>query len=346
MKIIAFYLPQFHEFEENNRFWGKGFTEWTCINQIKDTLCEKHVIKKPHSDIGYYCLEDYNIRKWQATTAKNFGVHGFCYYHYWFNGLVLMDKTLQLMFVDEEPDIPFCFSWANESWTRRMNGGSGETLVAAEYGGQEEWMSHLQYLLKFFRHSNYICVDNKPMFLIYRPSQIKNFEKRLDFWRRQMEKEGFAGLFLVATLGNFLNDNWNYILKYFDAAVESFPNFFGNSSLISKKFSNANVYKMDSIIRYMCNFPKIHPYRQIPGLLTGFDSYPRSPKICNIIIDSCPHKFRQALRRKIEISNDEFLFINAWNEWGEGATLEPDLLYNYGYLESLKEVVCSDLKIF
>lgn len=346
MKVVAFYLPQFHEFEENNRFWGKGFTEWTCVNRTKDALCKEHIIKKPHPDIGYYSLEDYKIREWQAATAKYFGLHGFCYYHYWFNGLVLMDKTLQLMFLDGEPNIPFCFSWANESWTRRMNGGSGEVLVAAKDGGAKEWMAHLNYLLKFFRHQNYICVDNKPMFVIYRPSQIHNFEKRLEFWRRQIEKEGFSGLFLVATLGNFLNDNWNYILKNFDAAVESFPNFFGNPAVVSQRLPNANLYDMDSVIRYMCNFPKMHPQRQIPGLLTGFDSYPRSPKICNVIINSSPYKFKQALRKKIEMSADEFLFINAWNEWGEGATLEPDDVCGYGYLQSLKEVVVDNLKIF
>lgn len=346
MKIIAFYLPQYHEFEENNKFWGKGFTEWTCINRIKNTLCSDHVIKKPHPDIGQYCLENYKIRCWQAKTAKEFGVYGFCYYHYWFNGLVLMDKPLQMIFLDGEPDIPFCFSWANESWTRRMNGGSGEILIEASYGGEKEWSSHLRYLLKFFHHRNYICVNNKPMLVIYRPSKICNFEKRLEFWRKEIQKEGFSDLFLVATLGNFLNDKWDYILKHFDAAVESFPNFFGNPTLVSDKMPNANLYKMNSITRYMCNFPKMHPRRQIPGLLTGFDSYPRSPKICNVIIDSSPYNFKQALRKKIEMSTDEFLFINAWNEWGEGATLEPDDVYGYGYLQSLKEVVVDNLKIF
>lgn len=337
MKTIAFYLPQFHEFEENNRFWGKGFTEWTCLNRTTQPLLDNHFIRRPHPDIGQYCLENREVRKWQAETAKRFGLYGFCYYHYWFNRLVLMDKPLRLMLHDGEPDLPFCFSWANEAWTRKMNGGSGEVLVPASYGLQDEWLDHFEYLLSFFRHRNYILVDNKPMLLIYRPSQIKNLEKRLEFWRRRSEKEGFSGLFLVATLGNFLNDNWGSIFSNFDAAVESFPNFFGNPDLVSQRLPNANLYEMDSVARYICNFPKLHPHRQIPGVLTGFDSYPRSPKICNTILGSTPEKFKQMLIRKINNSLDEFIFINAWNEWGEGATLEPDSLYGYSFLQSLKD---------
>ena len=136
-KIIAMYLPQYHEFEENNRWWGKGFTEWTCVNRAR-SLSPNHRIKKPHSDIGYYSLLDCDFRRRQSEMAKSYGVYGFCYYHYWFGNKVLMDKTLKLMLEDGQPDIPFCLSWANEPWTRRMNGGDGELLQPTNYDEHKE----------------------------------------------------------------------------------------------------------------------------------------------------------------------------------------------------------------
>lgn len=335
MKPIAFYLPQFHEFEVNNRCWGKGFTEWTCLNRVHTPLCDGHVIRRPHKDIGQYCLLDSGTRKRQGEMARDYGLFGFCYYHYWFHDKALMDAPLRLMLEDGHPDLPFCFSWANEPWTRKMNGGTGEVIVPQSYGDREEWQQHLDYLLSFFHHPNYICIDGKPLLVVYRASAIKQLTARLEFWRDAVRKEGFEGMFLVATLGNFLQDPWSRFIGSFDATVESFPNFFGNPRVVSHRIDNANFYEMDMVTQYMIDFPKVCPVRQIPGLLTGFDSFPRSPRVCNVVLRATPQRFRQALRRKMAVSSDEFIFINAWNEWGEGATLEPDEVYGYGFLESL-----------
>lgn len=328
------YLPQFHEFEENNRFWGKGFTEWTCVNRVSE-VCEGHYIRKPHKDIGYYCLKDASVRQKQGEMAKEYGVYGFCYYHYWFGGKVLMQLPLELMLQDGYPDLPFCFSWANEAWTRRMNGGDGEVLVPCNYGSIEEWEQHLQYLLKFFRHKNYILVDNKPMLVIYRPSIILNFRERFEYWRKRILDFGFDGMFLVMTLGNF-HDNFGVIGQEFDAAFESFPNFLGNPSVVDHKTAFANFYTMEKAYNFMMKYPKFHK-KQFPGLMVGFDSYPRSPRIANIFLGSTPELFYSALLKKRHISSGEFLFVNGWNEWGEGATLEPDVKYGYGFLESVKK---------
>lgn len=332
MKVIAFYLPQFHEFEENNKFWGKGFTEWSCLKQCT-TIIPNQYIRRPHSDIGEYCLLDRDTRKWQGETAKRYGLYGFCYYHYWFGEKPLMEKPLELMLDDGYPDISFCLSWANEPWTRRMNGGDGEVLIPTDHGGVEEWDRHISYLIKFFRHSNYICIDNKPVLLIYRPSTISRLSDRLSYWHRKTREAGFDGLFLVMTLANHRDNPAQYI-ELFDAAVEFFPNFLGDSNIISYRIPEANVYEIKKAYQTILDYPQVHT-RQFGGMMTGFDSRPRNGKLCNVFANSDPSIFGHYFQRKMGLVTEPYLFVNGWNEWGEGATLEPDERYGYGFLEAV-----------
>lgn len=340
-KLIAHYLPQYHEFEENNNWWGKGFTEWTCVNNSFSTN-RQHIIKKPHQDIGYYCLEDINVRRNQAIMAKKYGIYGFCYYHYWFGGKVLMEKTLEMMLLDNEPDLPFCFSWANEQWTRRMNGGDGSILQAKNYGGKEEWEMHLQYLLKFFKHKNYICINNCPVLLIYRISDIPNYQLRFNYWKNEIKKYGFDGLFIVMTIGNFKQDNFTSMILDVDSAVDFFPNFLWNHDLVDHKSGTYTYFDMNKVYDYIKKKPFIHP-KQFASTMCGFDNFPRNVTHPNIFLNGTPTNFYQSLKDQVSRSKEDFIFINAWNEWGEGCALEPDTVYGYGYLESVKTVMRSTL---
>jgi len=329
------YLPQFHEFEENNFWWGKGFTEWTCLEKAK-VLAPGHVLKYPHSDIGYYCLEDRSVRQKQAEIAKEYGVYGFCYYHYWFHGKLLMQKTLEMTIADGQPDLPFCLSWANEAWTRRMNGGNGEITQPQMYGQEEEWEQHLQYLLPFFRHPNYIKVDDQPVFVIYRISQITNYSQRFAYWKKRLKEEGFGGMFIIMTVGPFPRDECYPIVPHVDAAFDFYPNFLRRPDTISYEKENIAFCEMSVAWKRMLNDTKIHN-RHFKGMMVGFDNSPRSPLRGCVYINGTPETFEVALRKQIfRASEDEFIFINAWNEWGEQACLEPDSLYEYRYLEAFR----------
>lgn len=336
MKIIAHHLPQFHEFEPNSTWWGKGFTEWTCVNRGRSSRPE-HRIKKPHKDIGHYSLLDPEMRKIQGELAKKYSVHGFCYYHYWFGDTVLMDTPLQLMLQDGYPDLPFCFSWANEPWTRRMNGGTGELLQPNNYGDVDEWERHLQYLLPFFKNHNYITIDNKPLFVIYRVSQIPKHKERFDYWRGRLKQEGFDGMFVLMTIGNF-SDDYQSMCGAVDASMDFHPAFLWQQKMISEVINNYAYYDMEKAYQRIIDSPQIHQ-RHFRGTMVGFDSSPRSPLRSNVFINGSPEMFGEHLVKLMGETKEEFIFVNAWNEWGEGCALEPEEIDGYRYLEQVKRAV-------
>lgn len=334
-KIICLYLPQYHEFEENNKWWGKGFTEWTCLKKAK-SLSKDHRIRYPHDDIGYYCLLDYDVRKKQAEIARKYNIYGFCYYHYWFYNKTLMDEPLNLMLKDGEPNLNFCFSWANEPWTRRMNGGNGEVIQPSKYGNEEEWNNHLKYLFRFFKNKNYIKKDNCPIFFIYRVSQINNYKERFKYYNEKCKKEGFDGIKIFSTIGNF-DDNFEEQENYVEGFFDFQPNFmrFRNPGLLYET-ETSSFYDTEICYKYIIekrfNFKNI-----IPSLFVGFDSSPRNTKRSNVFLNNNPFIFGKYLRKLNEIKKNEYIFINAWNEWGEGASLEPEIIDGYSYLEQLSK---------
>jgi hypothetical protein len=358
-KIIAWYLPQFHRVEENDRWWGDGFTEWDSIRKWKPCF-PGHEIHRPHKDIGYYNLLDVGTRRFQGEIAKKYGVYGFCYYHYWFAGKLLLQKPLELMLSDGEPNLPFCLSWANEPWRRtwhiRSRDNLLEILQEQTYGGQEEWERHLQYLLPFFRHRNYIKVDNKPMMVVYGLGQIPNYQKRFDYWRERLQQEGFAGLHLVMTL----NHKNLKPLPGIDAVAELQPDFVDYAyrsvpkKLIASFLSPVRRYRWylklrrtlcdiwgvgvtagAEIYKKIIKIPALHKHHY-RGAFSGWDCSPRAGNLTNIYTLP-PEMFGEYLGIQKKQS-PEFLFINAWNEWGEGAVLEPDERSGYGYLEAVAKV--------
>ena len=206
IKNIAILFPQFHEIIENNQFWGKGFTEWTLLKKMPDNI-ENQVIRHPHNDIGYYNLKDREHRRFIENIANKNEIHGFCYYHYWFKNKKIMYEPLELMLSDGHPDLPFMFCWANEQWTKRWDGGNNEVLIEQDYDDEKGNKDHFNYLLKFFRHKNYIKIKNKPVFIFYRlEKKDKNsIEKIINEWNKLAQENGLSGIHFMRFYGPFDN---------------------------------------------------------------------------------------------------------------------------------------------
>src|SRR5262249_20495976 len=173
IKPLCFYLPQFHRIPENDRWWGEGFTEWTLVRQAKPLFAGHPQPNVPTDELGYYDLLNPRVRQRQGELAAEHGIHGFCYYHYWFRGKKLLETPLELMLSDGYPAVPFCLCWANEPWSRRWHGKDQDVLQPQEYGEPADWSIHFDYLNTYFRDDRYIKVDGNPLFLIYRIGHVQ-----------------------------------------------------------------------------------------------------------------------------------------------------------------------------
>lgn len=345
LKLIAFYLPQFHETEENNRNWGKGFTEWTNTSNAKSLYPGHYQPREPYQDY-YYDLTDTSAREWQAQMAKKYGIYGFCYYHYWFKGKRFLHKPFDAVLQKGEPTLPFCLSWANDPWTRTWT-GSKEVLVDQDYGERLDWKEHFEFLLTAFKDERYIRVENKPLFLIYRPSDIPNIEEMLAYWQELAIENGLDGIYIVQTLNRFNNPQ----IKGFDARIEFEPGytmFLTNGIYCGKavdgyhqKFTVMDYDKYwSSILERNVDNDCLKTY------LGAFIDWDNSARVGGnnplIFSGATPEKFSFYLTQQIKKSiaiNSDILFINAWNEWGEGTYLEPDKKYEFQYLEAIKKAL-------
>lgn len=346
LKLIAFYLPQFHETDENNRWWGKGFTEWTNTRKANPLFPGHYQPKEPYQNY-YYDLTDKSSRKWQIQIAKKYGIYGFCYYHYWFKGKRLLHKPIDLVLKEREDDFPFCFSWANEPWTKTWTGSNHEVLVDQDYGEKVDWKEHFEFLLTAFKDKRYIRVENKPLFLIYRPSDISKCSEMLEYWQKLAVKYGLDGIYFVQTLNRFNNPQ----IKGFDARIEFEPGYtmYLTNGIGCEKVSDGYKQKFD-LMNYDKYWSTIlerkidkDSFKTYLGAFLDWDNSARvEGKSPLIFTGASPEKFSfylsQQIKRSIEINND-YLFINAWNEWGEGTYLEPDKKYEFQYLESVKKAL-------
>lgn len=336
-------MPQFHEIPENDRWWGKGFTEWTNTRKAQSLFPGHYQPREPYQDY-YYDLTDETTRKWQAETAKEYGIYGFCYYHYWFKGKRLLEKPFNEVLRSKEPDFPFCLSWANEPWTRRWDGWNQDVLMPQDYGNEEDWMEHFDYLLTAFKDERYIRVDDKPLFIIYRAGVIPRCEEMLSYWQNLAKENGLKGIFFAETLNGFPIPK----IAGFEASVEfephytwihgGCPNLWRAVDGYKQKF---NVKDYDQVWSCVLGRTNVRKDKKIfPGAFVDWDNTPRRGNQSLIYIGSSPEKFSNYLSHQIQkainLYNSEFLFINAWNEWAEGTFLEPDKKYGYQYLEAVK----------
>jgi len=361
-KLLAFVLPQFHRIPENDAWWGEGFTEWTNVRKARPCF-PGHLQPRIPAGQRYYDLLDPAVQDWQAQLARDHGVHGFCYYHYWFSGKQLLERPVELLLRRGQPDIPFCLCWANEPWTRAWDGGDQEVLMAQAYGDEQDWTRHFEYLLQAFRDPRYIRVDGKPMFLIYRSSSIDVCEPMIALWRRLAERAGLPGLHIVSMLTAFPMDQRT---ATFDAFAEFEPMY---------TFTHRRPYLLRKRERWIRQLTKLGrrmfgrvtrppesydyaslwhaigkrklPERTYPGAFVDWDNSPRRGLDRSMIMRNFSRRaFESGIRaqlRKAKAANAEFVFINAWNEWAEGAYLEPDEARGMFFLETIRAAF-ADLK--
>lgn len=358
MKVLAMYLPQYHEVEENNKWWGKGYTEWSAVKSAESYSKHQNQPRIP-LDNNYYDLSDERAKtwKWQAELAKKYGVDGFVIYHYWFKtGRQLLEKPMEILLKHKEIDLNYCICWANETWTRTWYGVESEVLMEQEYGDENEWKSHFEYLLLFFKDDRYIKIDNRPVINIYHSFEIERMEEMLECWNNLAKNNGFRGVYVVSgNTGATLDKR----TKLFDA----YYNFEPTYSLIHKTNKvERTLYGVNVFLRTMLNkfFTKKIIERPIngqkfmkrmvrndmyqgtniyPGVFPQWDNSPRRKYKGTVFFNMTPEQFRNQIILVLKkYNNPDYIYINAWNEWGEGAYLEPDVHNEYKYLEVIKDV--------
>ena len=360
-RSIAIHLPQFHPIPDNDRWWGKGFTEWKNVVKAKP-LFEGHY--QPHlpADLGYYDLRLPDARQAQADLARQFGIHGFCYYHYWFNGKRLLERPVEEILQSGSPDFPFMLCWANENWTRRWDGKDQEVLLAQKHS-EEDDVAHLEYLIQYFNDPRYIRVNGKPVFVLYKPFLLPDATETALRWKRVAAKHGIE-LYLCYMVSYYYDNKLKFI-DGFDAAINFEP--FGiqrddifteiqqrnkNSFTILEKAKSKlglNVKRKYSILPYRCMYEQLRSvhefkYKLFPSIVPGWDNTARRKDNPSLILgDSTPEHFQKWLEIIMAdftpYSDEEnFIFINAWNEWAEGNHLEPCERWGCQYLEVVKKM--------
>lgn len=347
-RMIAFYLPQYHPIPENDEWWGEGFTEWHNV-KTAEPLFSGHYQPHVPADLGYYDLRESQTRVAQAELARQYGIEGFCYYHYWFNGKQLLQQPLQDLLASGEPDYPFCLCWANENWTRRWDGEDQQILMQQSYS-EEDDRAHIRHLLPVFEDKRYIRVNGRPLFLVYRTQNMPAPGRSAEIWREEARKAGLGEIYLCRVEGKF-NDDPRDI--NFDAAIEFAPDWWNKGPQLTP---NSNLLpEADREVKTVCKDHYVHdyqamvdtmmakanpPYKWFRCVTPSWDNRARRKKGANIFVGATPDGYRSWLRRAIENTNDRLLgeerivFLNAWNEWAEGCHLEPDEEFGHAWLEA------------
>lgn len=358
MRNFAIYLPQFHEFNENNEWWGKGYTEWTPVKKATP-LYKGHMQPKIPLNTNYYCLLDKETVIWQSNLAEKYGVDGFVYYHYYFNGKLLMEKPAENLLLNKEINHNFFFCWANHSWYKKTENGN-QLLIEQTYGNIDDWSRHFDYLLPFFMDSRYEKKDNKPVFMIY---NYRFTEKKpmMDYFDKKCKEVGFEGIYLIETYiydptdSKKSEDFYVYLseqteqINFREPAVscaqywnslKGTPRQVVNKikRLLSTKGVNSLVPRIDGneLFNFMTNRDNSNfgGLAVAPGLFFEWDNTPRHSGRGYIINPPTKDVFFKYMN---SLSNAEYLIINAWNEWAEGMMLEPTEQNGHKYLEWIRE---------
>lgn len=353
-RVIALYLPQFHPIPENDHWWGKGFTEWTNVGKAKP-LYRNHYQPRVPSDLGYYDLRLPETRKAQADMAREYGVEGFCYWHYWFgNGKQLLERPFQEVLDSKEPNFPFCLAWANESWRGFYHGlGKREILIEQQYPSKQDYIDHFYSVLPALKDARYIKVDNKPLFLIFQPAQLPDASAFITLWQKLAKENGLNGIHFVGQI--YAAEMSDKVLALgFDAVniVRLFD---------YKKKRKLLTYLCRKLRSALFKSPRIIPYKEAmqtfvgeeekreniyPSIIPNWDHTPRTGNKGLVFHGSNPDLFAKHLNDietavKDKKEENKIVFIKSWNEWAEGNYMEPDLKYGTSYLEKLKKFLLS-----
>ena len=374
-RVIAYYLPQYHPVPENDKFWGKGFTEWTNVAKAKP-LFRGHYQPQIPADLGFYDLRLPEVREAQADLAREAGIEGFCYWHYWFgNGKKVLDMPFNEVLKLGRPDFPFCLGWANHSWTTKTwekgKSFTSETMIFEQlYPGDEDYTAHFYDVLPAFRDHRYITVEGKPLFVIFDPDAFKDATHFMELWNELAKKNGLKGVYFVGRCDalpemslksirkidqltkpryeNMLKRGYDGInsvtLKYAEfkatgvlhKAVHSFMRKYFGGWVLDK-------YKYGDIMKHFIT-PEDYMDRIYPQLIPRRDRSPRSGRKAMIYYNSTPELFEIAAENAVKCvekrdMDHRLIFLNAWNEWGEGAYMEPDIRYGKKYIETLRKVL-------
>lgn len=377
-RVIAYYLPQFHPIPENDEVWGKGFTEWTNVAKAKP-LFRGHYQPRIPADLGFYDLRLPEIREQQAQMAREAGIEGFCYYHYWMgNGKQLLQRPFEEVLASGKPDFPFCLCWANHEWTTRtwQNGGKTKIIAPMVYSGDEDYTAHFNYVLPALRDKRYITVDGKPLFSIYDPYHFTDVRRFMELWRQLAKENGLPGIHFTAWMSSTSTikrkddgsiervlpnlkssaDVYNQILSLGFDSITSYGKsraemlYMGKYKRIITKYVHKHIPFLPSL-RY--NYAKVMPHffapedsweNVFPTIFPQWDRTPRAGRSEGIYVNATPENFKRHIEDALNVIKDkqqehQILFLKSWNEWGEGNYVEPDLRYGHGFLDAIRETV-------
>ena len=355
VRVVAFYLPQFHPIPDNDEWWGRGFTEWRNVVTARPRFPGHH---QPHlpTDLGLYDLRVPEVRAAQADLARAHGISAFCYYHYWFEGRRLLERPFDEVLATGRPDLPFCLCWANERWTRAWDGRASSVLVEQTYSTADDH-EHARWLVRAFADERYLRVEGRPVFLVYRAAALPDARRTTDILRAEAQRAGIGEL-LLCRVESFRAEHGDPTALGFDAAVEHQPDWthlgrarrrtlawraLARAGLAPRAFSQHRVYDYGMVADTMSTRPQ-PPFRRFPGLTPSWDNTPRRRRDGVVLTGSTPERYQRwleaCLGRAAGDGGDESLvFVNAWNEWGEGNHLEPDARFGRGYLEATRRAV-------
>lgn len=354
VKVIALYLPQFHPIPENDKWWGEGFTEWTNVGKAKP-LFKGHYQPKVPADLGYYDLRLPESRIAQANLAREHGIEGFCYWHYWFgNGKQLLERPFNEVLKSGEPDFPFCLAWANHSWEDKQfkKGGTNKLLIEQLYPGDEDHILHFNTLLAAFKDSRYIRVDDKPLFYIYSPLKFPDVDRFIMLWRDLAKQHGLKGIHFVTQTHN-VDEVESLKAMGFDAVniIRLFHFFKKDFSLVEKVYMKImkKIFNVGRVVDY-ARAAKYFSGKEdrldhcYPTIIPNWDHSPRSGREGHILTNVTPEKFRKHVRSVLDSvmekqDKDRIVFLRSWNEWGEGNYIEPDLKFGKSFLQVLKNEI-------
>ena len=356
VRVLALYLPQFHPIPENDEWWSKGFTEWTNVGKAKP-LFHNHYQPRVPADLGYYDLRLPEVRDAQAELARQYGVEGFCYWHYWFgNGKRLLERPFNEVIESGKPDFPFCLAWANESWRGFHHGlGKRQVLIEQQYPSEQDCIDHFYAVLSAFKDPRYIRVDGKPLFMIFQPFQLPEARSFIGLWQKMAKENGLDGIHFVGQ--TYSGSQTDEIISLgFDAVnvVRLFD---------YKQKRVLPIYLLRKLRTLLFKAPRIIPYREAmktfvgeeeeredvyPTIIPNWDHTPRTGRRGLVFHNSTPELFSRHLESIKKVlskkkNTEKIVFIKSWNEWAEGNYMEPDLKYGTAYLERLKEFVLAQL---
>lgn len=356
MRLIAFYLPQYHPIPENDKWWEKGFTEWTNVTKAKP-LYRNHYQPDLPGELGFYDLRLSEVREQQAALAKEHGIEGFMYWHYWFAGKRVLERPFQEVLETKKPNFPFSLGWANETWSGIWHGAPERILIEQTYPGVQDYEEHFYSILEALKDPRYIQVDGKPLFFVYRPFEIPDPSLYIKTWRRLAKQTGLNDIYFVGLATNPETDYEKLMQMGFDAIHSQRMNGamvsivknsvchkirrFLYSKKIPVKYVANGIFEYRDFVEQLIK-PLDQKNNVFPMLLPNWDNSPRTGKRSLIIEKSTPEKFRVHLRNVLKTVNmkpneRQIVFVKSWNEWGEGNYLEPSRKYGRQYLNIIRE---------